>query len=313
MNLRNKKVLVTGGAGFIGSHLVDTLVNKGAIVTVVDNLFSGNLTNLNLSKGNLTFVKTDIRNVEEMKGVMLGQEFIFHLAANADVPYSVAHPKEDFEINILGSYNVLQNALNNKAKKIIFASSAAVYGDPIYTPVDENHTTIPISPYGASKLAIERLGYSYYKTYGLPFVTMRIFNTFGERQHSYVMYDLLKKLYANDTKLEVLGSGNQRRDYSYVSDTVAAFILAAESDKSSGEVYNIAGGRTTSIKELVSILIEILQIEKIAVHYTQKSWAGDINILSGDIKKIKTDLNFEPSVDLITGIRLLHEYLKNSK
>lgn len=311
MNLYNKKILVTGGAGFIGSHLVDALVKKGAKVTVVDNLFTGSISNLELSKEKIVFKNVDIRDEKKLRKVMNNQEIIFHLAANADVPYSVDYPQEDFEINILGSFNVLKNALKNHVKKILFASSAAVYGNPEYTPVDEKHPTVPISPYGASKLAIERLGYTYYKTYGLPFVILRIFNTCGERQSRYVMYDLLKKLYKNTSKLEVLGTGNQRRDYSYVSDTVDAFILAAENENSSGQVYNIAGGKTVSIKELVTMLLKILNINKININYTKKSWAGDIDIISADISKIKEDFKFAPKVSLEDGLKRLHLWLKN--
>lgn len=312
MILRNKKVLVTGGAGFIGSHLVDALIKKGAKVTVVDNLFGGFLSNLEQFKNKIIYKNIDIRDEVKLRETMLGQEVVFHLAANADVPYSVKHPQEDFEINIVGSYNVLQNCLQNKVEKVIFASSAAVYGNPTYVPVDEKHSTIPISPYGASKLAIERLGYSYYETYGLPFVTMRIFNTYGERQPRYVMYDLLKKLYKDSSKLEVLGTGNQRRDYSYVSDTVDAFILAAENDNSDGQVYNIAGGKTINIKELVGMFMKILKLKNIEVNYTQKSWAGDINVLSADISKIKKELKFTPRVPLDEGIKRLHAWLKEN-
>jgi UDP-glucose 4-epimerase len=310
MNLKNKKVLVTGGAGFIGSHLVDALVKKGAKVTAIDNFFGGFLSNLELSKKKIIFENIDIRDKEKLRKAMLGQEVIFHLAANADVPYSVEHPQEDFEINVIGSYNILQNALENKVEKIIFASTAAIYGDPAYVPVDEKHSTVPVSPYGASKLAIERLGHAYHKTYGLPFVTMRIFNTYGERQPRYVMYDLLRKLYADNSKLEVLGTGNQRRDYSYVGDTADAFILAAENDNSSGQVYNIAGGNTISIKELVGMLKKILKIEKLDVNYTQKSWAGDINVLSANINKLTEELKFKPKVPLDEGLERLHAWLK---
>lgn len=313
MKLSNKKVLVTGGAGFIGSHLVDALVKKEAKVTVVDNLVSGCLSNLELAKNKIIYKNIDIRDKEKISKVMQGQEIIFHLAANADVPYSVEHPQEDFEVNVIGGYNVLQNSLKNNVEKIIFASSAAVYGNPKYVPVDEKHPTIPISPYGASKLAIERLGYSYYETYGLPFVTMRIFNTYGERQPRYVMYDLLKKLYKNNLKLEVLGTGNQRRDYSYVSDTVTAFILAAENDNSIGQAYNIAGGKTVSVKELVGMLIKILKYEKTDIYYTQKSWAGDINVLSADINRIKKELKFTPKVSLDEGLKRLHMWLKEKQ
>lgn len=308
MKLKNKKIIVTGGAGFIGSHLVDMLVAKGAKVTVIDNLRSGNLANLKQSRKNIVLKKVDILDAKKIDEVVKQNQIIFHLAANADVPLSVKDPKHDFDSNIVGSFNLLKSAVDAKIEKFIFASSAAVYGDPVYTPIDEKHPTNPISPYGASKLAIEILGRSYLKTYALPFVTMRIFNTYGERQPRYVMYDLLKKLYKDSNKLEVLGTGNQLRDYSYVLDTAKAFVLAAEKAKG-GEIYNIAGGKPISIRDVVSYILETLEIKNIKVTYTNKSWKGDINILAANINKIKTGLSFKPTVSINTGIKRLHDYL----
>jgi UDP-glucose 4-epimerase len=308
MNLLNKKILVTGGAGFIGSHLVDLLVEKGGIVTVVDNLSAGKIMNLKKSGKEITFRQVDILDAQRISQIVKENQIIYHLAANADVPKSVKEPKYDFDTNVVGSFNLLKSAVDANIEKFIFASSAAVYGNPVYTPMDEKHTTNPISPYGASKLMIEHLGRAYLDTYGLPFVTMRIFNTYGERQPRYVMYDLLKKLYKDNGKLEVLGTGRQIRDYSYVRDTAKAFVLAAEKGKI-GNIYNIAGGRPVSIRDIVSYILRTLELNDTKITYTNKSWPGDISILSADISKIKTELGFEPSVSIDTGIERLHEYL----
>lgn len=305
MNLKRKNVLVTGGAGFIASHLVDILMKKEASVTVIDNLKDGKIENLEQSKDKIYFKKIDVRDFEEVEKIIREKEIkiIFHFAANANVPYSVKHPKYDFETNALGTFNVLRSCMDNDVEKIIYASSAAVYGEPIYTPIDENHPLNPISPYGASKLAGERLGFAYYHTYGIPFVSMRIFNTYGPRQPRYVMFDFLKKLKKNQKKLEVLGTGEQIRDYCYVLDTVNAFILAAENENAVGKAFNIAGGNPISIKELAELMVRILGLEgNTEIYYTGKSWKGDIVKLIADISNIKKDLGFKNRVPLKEGI-----------
>lgn len=312
MILKNKKILVTGGAGFIGSHLVDKLVEKENEVTVVDNLSASKLSNLSISLNKINFLNIDIRDAEAIDKAVMKNEIVFHLAANADVPVSVEDPELDFTTNVDGSYNVLKSCLKHDIKKVIFASSAAVYGNPLYTPISEKHPTVPISPYGASKLAIERLGYAYYKTFELPFVTIRIFNTFGERQPRYVMYDLLKKLYRNKKQLEVLGTGKQIRDYCYVEDSVNCFILAAENDKAVGEVFNLAGGNPTSIKELTELLVKELEIKNIDINFTGKSWKGDINLLTADTQKAKNILGFSPKVPLKNGIHKLNIWMQEN-
>lgn len=309
MKLKNKKVIVTGGAGFIGSHLVDMLVKKGAIVTVVDNLSAGDIRNLELSKNKIDFRNIDVRNFSDINKLIKNQDVVFHLAGNADVPLSIKNPHYDFQNNVVGGYNILRSCLNSDVQKVIFASSAAVYGEPEYVPIDEKHKTNPISPYGAAKLSIERLGITYYKSFSLPFTAIRIFNNYGERQPRYVMYDLIKKLYKNNNYLEVLGTGEQVRDYCYVEDGARCFILAAENEKSSGEVFNLAGGNPIKIKDLVGLIIKTIGFEKVTVKYTGQSWKGDIMKLIADMKKTKNDLGFEPKIDLSDGIRRLHNSL----
>lgn len=309
MKLKGKRVLVTGGAGFIGSHLVDRLVEENAEVVVVDNLKDGDLGNLAESMDKIEFHKVDIRDFESLKKVMDGVEIVFHLAANANVPYSVEDPKYDFETNALGTFNVLKLSLDFDVKKVIYASSAAVYGEPVYVPIDEKHPLNPISPYGASKLAGERLGFAYYSTYGLKFVAMRIFNTYGERQRRYVMHDFLKKLTENPSRLEVLGTGKQVRDFCYVKDCVEAFILAAEKNVAVGETFNIAGGNPISIKELAYLMVKILGLNgRTKIVFTGRSWKGDIVKLYADITKIKRKLEFKPKVGLEEGILRLKRW-----
>ncbi|MCK4250321.1 GDP-mannose 4,6-dehydratase [candidate division WOR-3 bacterium] len=315
MELKDKNILVTGGAGFIPSHLVDLAVEKGGNVTALDNLKDGKIENLEVSKDKIHFKKIDVRDFDKVKRIIKEKEIeiVFHFAANANVPYSVEDPKYDFETNALGTCNVLKSCLDNDVEKIIYASSAAVYGEPEYTPIDEKHSLNPISPYGASKLAGEKLGFAYYYTYGIPFVSMRIFNTYGPRQPRYVMFDFLKKLRNNPHKLEVLGTGEQIRDYCYVSDTTKAFILAAENENAVGKSFNIAGGNPISIKELAELMIRILRLEgNTEIYYTGKSWEGDIVRLVANVNKIKSELRFRPKVELKDGILRLKEWFESS-
>ena len=239
VNLANLPVLVTGGAGFIPSYVVEGLVSRGANVTVIDDLSGGSISNLDGCREAIEFVDLEL-NDPRVAAIVAQQRCVFHLGANADVPLSVADPDLDFRSNVTGSYNVMRAALNSDVEKFVFASSAAVYGEPQYTPIDESHPTLPISPYGASKLAIERLGIAYHATYGFGFSAIRIFNTYGIRQPRYVMYDLLRKLQADPTALEVLGTGDQVRDYCYVTDTARCFLTVAEHGKRTD------GGSTTS-------------------------------------------------------------------
>lgn len=312
MNLINKRVLVTGGGGFVPSHVVDDFVEAGAIVTALDNFVAGKKENLKQVKDKIEIINMDICDKRIIK-LIKRQDIIIHMAGNADVPVSVERPDYDFQNNVIGSYNILKACLGSNVQKIVFASSAAVYGEPQYVPIDENHPTIPRSPYGASKLAIERLGIAYNITYNLPFTAIRIFNTYGVRQPRYVMYDLLRKLYTDPTKLEVLGTGEQVRDYNYVTDTARCFLLATQTDKAIGEVYNVAGGNPIAIKDLVQKLIKTLGLKNVNVTFTGKSWPGDISVLSADISKAKNELGFDPKVPIENGINLLEEWLSKQK
>lgn len=287
---------------------MEQFVAAGAQVTALDNFSAGRVENLDSVKSSIRVVTMDIRD-ESLEQVVSAHDVVIHMAANADVPRSVEDPCYDFENNVMGSYNVLRACMRGGVSKVVFASSAAVYGEPEYSPMDELHPTNPASPYGAAKLAIEKLGFAYHRSFGLPFTAVRIFNTYGVRQPRYVMYDLLKKLYRDPTKLIVLGTGEQVRDYSYVTDTARCFLLAAADDASSGEVYNVAGAYPITIRDLADKLIAIRGAGDVSVSFTGSSWPGDIAILAADITKAEKLLGFAPTVELHDGLARLDSWL----
>lgn len=307
-DLAGIRILVTGGAGFIPSHLVDLLVARGAQVTVLDDLSAGKRENLAQVAGDIRFVEGSVADAELVDQVVAGQEMVFNFAANADVPRSVKHPRTDFAANALGAHLVFDACRRHEVRRVLQASTAAVYGEPRYTPMDEEHPLRPISPYGASKLAAEALGRAYHHTYGLPFTAIRIFNTYGPRQPRYVIYDLFRKLERDRDRLEVLGTGEQVRDYCYVADTAAAFVTVALDDATIGEVYNIAGGQPVSIRELVAMILETLGLPETVSHYTGQSWPGDITRLVADLTRLR-ERGFAPTVDLREGLRRFAEWI----
>lgn len=306
MNWAGVNVLVTGGAGFVPSHVTDALVSLGANVTVLDNMQAGLKENLLRCAAEIRFVWSDLRDPDAVRGVVDGQEYVFHLGANASVPNSLTNTRYDFETNAHGTFNVLEAARDCGVKRVLYASSAAVYGEPQDVPTDEKHPLMPSSFYGESKLAGERLGMMFHAMFDLGFTAIRIFNTYGPRQPRYVLADLIRKLNRNPHQLEVLGTGDQVRDYCYVSDTVGAFISAAENDGAAGEVYNIAGGNPISIRDLVAVILEVMDLPGCKVTYTGQSWRGDIARLVADISKISAT-GFKPKVSLKEGIRLTIE------
>jgi UDP-glucose 4-epimerase len=301
------KAVVTGGAGFIGSHLVERLVASGIDVTVIDNFQAGKKANLSSVAERITVVEGDVRDSTVVNQGIADTDVVFHLAANASVPYSVENPRYDFETNAVGTFNVLEAARHTDVQKVVYASSAAVYGEPVYTPIDERHPVNPVSPYGVSKLAGEMYGTTFNTMYGLTFSALRIFNTYGPRQPRYVMYDLLEKLRETPRSLEVLGTGAQIRDYCYVSDMVNALTLAAQ--KGEG-VYNAASGSPTSIREVAEFIVAHVS-PGAAITYTGTSWKGDITTLTADITHLKT-IGFAPKVSLPEGIKKMIQWFDKS-
>jgi UDP-glucose 4-epimerase len=302
-----RSVVVTGAAGFIGSHLVDALVGHEAKVLAIDDLSDGRLGNLEKSKAHIEFVRRSVAGAESLDELIAGADFVFHLAANASVPRSSEHPDRDFESNVIGTHRVMEAARRTGAGRMVFTSSAAVYGEPIREPMDESHPFMPRSPYGGSKLAAEFLLDSYARCYDFDHRRVRLFNTFGPRQRKYVMFDLLEKL-RNDAKhLPILGKGDQVRDYSYISDTVDAILLVGARAEARGNVYNVAGDRPIDVRALADLIIEMLRIPRPRISFTGESWQGDIVRWIADTSRLRS-LGFTPRVGLEEGVRRLIEW-----
>jgi UDP-glucose 4-epimerase len=295
-------ILVTGGAGFIGSHLVEHLVAAGAPVTVVDNLATGRLEHLQTVAPNVNLVVGDLGDVLRLKRIKL-EEYacVFHLAANSYIPPSVANPAFDFHANLQNSFALLE-ALRQTANApgLVNVSSAAVYGNPVRLPIRETDPTIPIAPYGVSKLAAERYVAVYSLLYGLRAVSVRLFSIYGPRQRKQVVYDLFCKLQANPKRLEILGDGSQARDFTYVLDVVQALVLVATAAPNHGEVYNVASGTTHTIAELVEACCRVSGL-KPEIVYTGQIRPGDAEKWVVDISLLR-QLGFDPRTDLETAL-----------
>ena len=259
MSTTLRKVLVTGGAGFIGSHLVPQLLELGDSVTVLDNLSAGKLENLNgvLDHPKFTFKRGDIRDKTLPDEVFNDVDSIIHLAALIDISASVNDPIQNHEINVDGTFNLLYTAIKHKVKKFVFASSTAVYGDLKTLPVQENNALHPLSPYAASKIAGEAYCSAFANCFGLDTIALRFFNIYGLRSenspYSGVITKFLQKI-INGELLTIDGLGEQTRDFIHVNDIVRAVILALESKGLKGEVFNVCTGKPTSINQLATIL-----------------------------------------------------------
>ena len=297
--------LVTGGAGFIGSHLVEALLAAGGQVTVMDNLQAGTWGNLDAASETCKCVEGDVRDSAAVENTIRDcrPDFVFHLAANASVPGSVDEPRYDFESNCGGTF-VLLNALRTVGinPRIVVASSGAVYGEPKEFPIHETSTLAPISPYGASKLGAEVESRMFSDVYGLPVAIARIFNSYGPRMPRFVVFDFLKKLQLNPDHLEILGNGKQVRDLNYVTDTVAGLMVLALHGVS-GEAYNLASGVSHNVTEIAHMLLDILELrDRTRISYTGESWSGDAQRWEVDIEKVQS-LEYSPEVPLKEGLK----------
>lgn len=302
MNWQNCRAMVTGGAGFIGSHLVEELVERDAQVTVVDNLVSGDVGNLKRVASRIECLALDIASSQFRTLITRdSMDVIFHLAANAYVPPSIDDPSFDYYHNLEAPFRMLE-ALRRARWSGVFInfSSAAVYGEPSRLPIRETDLTIPISPYGVSKLAIERYVEVYARVYGLRAASLRLFSAFGPRQKKQVVYDLIEKLSCNPKSLEVIGDGSQTRDLNFVTNTVQAALVTVERAPLLGEVYNVASGHTYSILELVNTLSEVLGLQP-TLEFTGRVRPGDPNRWEADITRLHA-FGYEPQVDLREGI-----------
>jgi UDP-glucose 4-epimerase len=301
------KALVTGGAGFIGSNVVRLLVGEGYDVAVLDNLFSGHRKNLEPFP-KVELVEADVRDERAVGRAAEGAEVIFHLAASVGNIRSIENPVEDSEVNVLGTIRVLEAARRAKARKVVFSSSAAIFGELRRLPIDEAHPAEPDSPYGVSKLAAEKLCLAYSRLYdGLEAVCLRYFNVYGVNQR-YDAYGNVIPIFAlrmlRGEPLTVYGDGEQTRDFVNVRDVARANLLAARSRGLSG-AFNVASGVSTTVNQLAGMMREAAGLDA-AVAYAPPR-RGEVRDSRADIEAARKALGYEPSVGMREG---LAEYME---
>lgn len=302
------KILITGSEGFIGSHLTEYLVKKKFDVTALVlynfNSNSGWLTDIENEKfKNLKIVYGDIRDLNFIKKISKGVDAIIHLAALISIPYSYQAPKSYLDTNLLGTYNILESAISNKVKKVIVTSTSEVYGTAKFTPIDETHPLQPQSPYAASKIAADNLSLSYFYSYGVPVTILRPFNTFGPRQSNRAIIPSIMTQIIFNKKNIFLGNVNPTRDFTYVADTVNAFYKCILAKNTEGEIINICNGSDISIKNLIYLLKNELNLD---FEYTEskiryRPTKSEVFKLKGNNKKAKKIIDWKPKFSSKSG------------
>lgn len=305
--------LVTGGAGFIGSNIVDELVRQRENVKVLDDLSSGKKKNLEGVLGKIEFIEGDIRDFTLLKKTLKGCDYVIHQAALRSVPKSLKDPILYDEVNVKGTLNILVASSEAKVKRVVFASSSSVYGDSPRLPQREDQLPQPISPYAATKAAGENYCRVFAKSYGLETVALRYFNVFGPRQSLESEYAVVIPKFITcmlkDEQPPIHGDGTQSRDFTYIDNVVEANLFAAIRKGVAGETFNVACGKAYSLLELVKVLNEILN-KNIKPKFTPPR-PGDVKHTLSDITKMKKLLGLEPKVDFVLGLRKTTEYFKS--
>jgi nucleoside-diphosphate-sugar epimerase len=310
MKLGFNKTLITGGAGFIGSHLVDALVAADCNVTVLDNLSTGHLSNLKHSENRIKFYKGDIRDRDILIKASKDCDIIFHQAAVVSVPQTVDNPVDSALVNDMGTLYVFEAARKNKVKRVILASSCAVYGDDPEIPKHEDMKPKPQSPYAVQKLAAEYYARLYFSLYGIETVSLRYFNVFGPRQDPSSPYSGVISIFMTKASAKIppviFGDGNQFRDFIFVKDVVKANLLAANGNNARGKILNIGTGRSVCLNALWE-MISRLAGNDIEPKY-EPARAGDIRESVANIDFAKKDLGFEPEYSFEKGLKETYEY-----
>jgi dTDP-glucose 4,6-dehydratase len=319
MNWENKKVLITGGGGFIGSHLVQRLVAMKA------DVFAFLRYNSRADEGLLNLLPKDVRcqikvifgdlqELETVKKAMEGIEIVFHLGALIGIPYSYFHPREVFNVNTYGILNILTSAKEKGVERIVHTSTSEVYGTAQYVPIDENHPLQAQSPYSASKISADKIVESFYLSYGLPVTTIRPFNAYGPRQSARAIIPTI--ITQALTKDEIsLGTLSPTRDFTFVTDTVEGFIKMAESEKALGEVVNIGSGYEISIGELVQKIISLVGKKEIKIKSEKERFRptkSEVKRLWADNTKAKELIGWQPQVSLEEGLKRTIDWISSS-
>lgn len=304
------KSIVTGGGGFIGSHLCEKLLTLGHKVILIDNFSVGKIENLNKIKNKIRIIKRDIRNFKSIKNLFKGVDNVFHLAALADIVPSIENPDNYFSTNVQGTYNVLKASVDSKVKRFIYSASSSCYGIPKKYPTCEKQKIMPEYPYALTKRMGEELVLHFSKVYKLNATSLRFFNVYGPRARTSGTYGavfgvfLAQKLAKKP--LTIVGDGNQKRDFTYVSDVVDSFVKVAKRKNISSEIYNVGSGKTISINRIAQLLGGK---EKVFI----PKRPGEPDITFADIKKIRKDLNWKPKISIEKGVSLILKNIKDWK
>jgi UDP-glucose 4-epimerase len=309
------KVLVTGGAGFIGSHIVDALVARGAEVVVYDNLTTGFKRHLDeaFGSGRVTLVEGDILDEEALVTAMDGAAQVFHLAANADVRGGKQKTRIDLEQNTIGTHRVLEAMRRTGASTIVFTSSATVYGEPDQFPTPESYAPLQTSLYGASKFAAEAMIQAYCEYFGMRSFTFRFVSWIGERYSHGVVFDFMNKLRRNTSELEILGDGNQKKSYLHVEDGIRAIFMALDKMPGNKNVLNLGHMEYMNVMDLASIVCEEMGLKDVKFKCLGgvRGWLGDSPFVHLDISRIK-ETGFAPAIPIAEGIRRTVKYLSDN-
>ena len=311
--MHNLKVLITGGAGFVGSHLVDHFLKSGYETVVFDNFYSGKIENIRQYMNNKSFqlIKGDVRSLEDVEKAVKSVDVVCHLAAIVNIPLSIENPLLTEDVNVKGTLNLLEACVKHDVRRFVYVSTCAVYGDALYLPIDERHPTNPLSPYGASKLAAEHYCNVFNRINGLQTVCLRFFNVYGSRQPS-GPYGGVITTFLNSLKkgepLVINGDGNQTRDFLYVADAAKACMLALRCKNCSGKTFNIGTGVQTSINELAQILIKLMDKPNTKMIHADER-RGDIRESYANTSRAKKELGFEWDYSISEGLKKMVEEL----
>jgi UDP-glucose 4-epimerase len=310
------KAFITGGAGFIGSNLVDELLRRSYEVIVYDNFSTGqrDFVQHNLSNSKYSLIEADILDKARLTNAMNGCDIVFHFQANADVRGGEQNTSIDLEQNIIGTHNVLEAMRINSIKKIAFASSATVYGEPELIPTPENIAPIQTSIYGASKFSAEALIQSYCEYFDIKSWIFRFVSFMGPRYTHGVIFDFMKKLNQDPTTLHILGDGTQRKSYLHVNDGVNAILLAIEKSNEKTNIFNLGNREWINVVDLANILCKTLGLQNVKYTFSGgiRGWKGDTPFVHLDIKKISS-LGWQPDYSVETTIIETIKYLESNK
>ena len=319
MKLQGKKVLVTGAEGFIGSHLTEMLVEQGADVTALVQYNSFNNWGWIDSfdekvKKQLKVITGDIREYDNVKRMVKGQDVVFHLAALIAIPYSYLSPMAYIRTNVEGTANVLEACRDYDIEKVIHTSTSETYGTALYVPIDEKHPMQGQSPYSASKIGADKIAESYYRSFGTPIATMRPFNAYGPRQSARaVIPTIISQILAGKEEIK-LGALTPTRDFNYVKDLAAAFIAIAESDKTIGEVINAGSNFEISIEELAKLIMNLIgkEVKILCDEERIRPDKSEVNRLWADNRKIKELTGWQPQYTLEEGLKETIQWIREN-